>query len=150
MPRGRFALHPLVVSEKAGRVPKQSISGWVRVWLRRWSCRWQYRELAAIRMLYLMFVRLIGWLAQHEQFGGPRLWRPTVCQAGSASRRARTKMRLSRRRDADDHDALRLTLAVAAAHRICRLLVSHRLAARREATVTFTPARAIPKPDLER
>jgi hypothetical protein len=42
---------------------------WVRVWLRRWSCRWQYRELAAIRMLYLMFVRLIGWLAQHEQFG---------------------------------------------------------------------------------
>ena len=45
----------------------------------------------------------------------------------------------------DRSRALRLTLAVAAAHRICRLLASHRLAARREATVTFTPARAIPK-----
>jgi hypothetical protein len=33
---------------------------WVR--LRRGSCGWQHRGLVTLRMLYLMFVRLTGWL----------------------------------------------------------------------------------------
>ena len=31
--------------------------------LRCWSSGWQHRGLVAVRMLYLMFVRLTGWLA---------------------------------------------------------------------------------------
>jgi hypothetical protein len=31
--------------------------------LQRWPSNWQHRKLAAIQMLYLMFVRLTGWLA---------------------------------------------------------------------------------------
>ena len=38
---------------------------------------------------------------------------------------SRTKMRYSRRRDTDDHDALPLTLVIAAAHRPRRLLAPH-------------------------
>jgi len=34
----------------------------LRVRLRQWSCEWQHRELVTVRMLYLMFVRLVGWL----------------------------------------------------------------------------------------
>ncbi len=30
--------------------------------LRQWSCGWQYRGLVTVRMLYLMFVRLTGWM----------------------------------------------------------------------------------------
>ena len=33
------------------------------VHLRRWSCVWQHRGLVMVWMLYLMFVRLVGWLA---------------------------------------------------------------------------------------
>ena len=35
----------------------------LRVHLRRWSCVWQHRGLVMVWMLYLMFVRLVGWLA---------------------------------------------------------------------------------------
>ena len=28
----------------------------------RWWCGWQYRGLVTVRMLYLMFVRLTGWM----------------------------------------------------------------------------------------
>ena len=35
----------------------------LRVRLRRWSCGWQHHGLSALRMLYLMFVRLTGWIA---------------------------------------------------------------------------------------
>jgi len=28
-----------------------------------WTCGWQHRRLVEIRMLYLMFVRLAGWMA---------------------------------------------------------------------------------------
>jgi hypothetical protein len=38
----------------------------------------------------------------------------------------RTKMRYSRRRDTDDHDAVRLDPAVVAVHRPCRLLAPHK------------------------
>jgi hypothetical protein len=31
--------------------------------LRYWLSGWQHRELVAVRMLYLMLVRLTGWLA---------------------------------------------------------------------------------------
>jgi putative transposase len=30
--------------------------------LRQWSCDWQHRGLVTVRMLYLMFVRLAGWM----------------------------------------------------------------------------------------
>ena len=39
---------------------------------------------------------------------------------------SRTKIRYSRRRGADDHDALQPAMAIAAAHRPCRLLAPHR------------------------
>lgn len=29
----------------------------------RWSRGWQYRGLVTVRMLYLIFVRLAGWMA---------------------------------------------------------------------------------------
>jgi hypothetical protein len=32
----------------------------VRLW--RWFCGWQHRRLVTVRMLHLMFVRLVGWL----------------------------------------------------------------------------------------
>jgi len=35
----------------------------LRIRLRYRSCGWQHRRLVAIRMLYLMFVRLAGWMA---------------------------------------------------------------------------------------
>ena len=35
----------------------------LRVWLRESSRAWQYRGLVTVRMLYLMFVRLAGWMA---------------------------------------------------------------------------------------
>ena len=35
----------------------------LRVFLRQWWMCWQYRGLVAIRMLYLMFVRLVGRIA---------------------------------------------------------------------------------------
>src|SRR5215510_8470864 len=35
----------------------------LRVGLRRWSGGWQHRGLVTLRMLYLMFVRLAGWMA---------------------------------------------------------------------------------------
>ena len=35
----------------------------LRVCLRRWPWGWQYRGLVMVRMLYLMFVRLAGWMA---------------------------------------------------------------------------------------
>jgi hypothetical protein len=35
----------------------------LRVWLRRRSQGWQYRGLVTVRMLYLMIVRLTGWMA---------------------------------------------------------------------------------------
>src|SRR5215470_6005387 len=35
----------------------------LRVRLRQWSCGWQHRGLVMVRMLYLMFVRLAGWMA---------------------------------------------------------------------------------------
>ena len=34
----------------------------LRIRLRQWSCDWQHRGLVTVRMLYLMFVRLAGWL----------------------------------------------------------------------------------------
>jgi len=36
-----------------------------QVWvcLRSWSCGWQHCRLVMVRMLYLMFVRLTGWVA---------------------------------------------------------------------------------------
>src|SRR5580704_9358518 len=34
----------------------------LRVWLRQSSGAWQYRGLVTVRMLYLMFVRLAGWM----------------------------------------------------------------------------------------
>jgi len=30
--------------------------------LRQWSFGWQHRELVTVRMLYLLFVRLPGWM----------------------------------------------------------------------------------------
>jgi hypothetical protein len=33
------------------------------VFLRPWSRSWEHRVLVAVRMLYLMFVRLTGWMA---------------------------------------------------------------------------------------
>src|SRR6266702_129476 len=35
----------------------------LRVHLRWWSCCWQYRQFVTVRMLYLVFVRLTGWMA---------------------------------------------------------------------------------------
>jgi putative transposase len=35
----------------------------LRVFLRWWSRSWQYREFVTVRMLYLVFVRLAGWMA---------------------------------------------------------------------------------------
>jgi hypothetical protein len=35
----------------------------LRVLLRCWSSGWQHRGLVTVRMLYLMFVRLVGWMA---------------------------------------------------------------------------------------
>jgi putative transposase len=34
-----------------------------RVFLRHWPSGWQHRGLVTVRILYLMFVRLTGWLA---------------------------------------------------------------------------------------
>jgi putative transposase len=35
----------------------------LRVRLRWWSCGWQHRGLVTLRILYLMFIRLAGWMA---------------------------------------------------------------------------------------
>ena len=35
----------------------------LRVWLRQRSQGWQHRGFVMVRMLYLMFVRLLGWRA---------------------------------------------------------------------------------------
>jgi putative transposase len=35
----------------------------LRVGLRQWSWGWQHRRLVILRMLYLIFVRLAGWMA---------------------------------------------------------------------------------------
>ena len=35
----------------------------LRILLRCSSCCWQYCGLVTVRMLYLMFVRLVGWMA---------------------------------------------------------------------------------------
>ena len=32
------------------------------VCLRQWSCGWQHRRLVTVRMVYLIFVRLTGWM----------------------------------------------------------------------------------------
>jgi hypothetical protein len=34
----------------------------LQVRLRQWSCDWEHRGLVTVRMLYLMFVRLAGWM----------------------------------------------------------------------------------------
>ena len=34
----------------------------MRVGLRQWSCGWQHRGRVTARMLYLMFVRMAGWI----------------------------------------------------------------------------------------
>ena len=47
----------------ACRVPKRGIPVDLQVCLRRWSLGWQDRRLVTIRMLYLIFVRLTGWMA---------------------------------------------------------------------------------------
>jgi hypothetical protein len=35
----------------------------LQVYLRCWSCGWQHCGLVTVRLLYLMFVRLTGWIA---------------------------------------------------------------------------------------
>jgi 7,8-dihydropterin-6-yl-methyl-4-(beta-D-ribofuranosyl)aminobenzene 5'-phosphate synthase len=70
---------------------------------------------------------------------GPSLLLATSCSTSSSASleaddrpsrtsqpQSRTKMRQSRRSDTDDHDALRLMLAIAAAHKPGRLLAPHR------------------------
>ena len=48
------------------RIPVGSETGHrdagLRVWLRQWSQGWHYRGLVMVRMLYLVFVRLTGWM----------------------------------------------------------------------------------------
>jgi putative transposase len=34
----------------------------MRVRLRQWSCGWQHRRLVTVRILYMFFVRLAGWM----------------------------------------------------------------------------------------
>ena len=60
---------------------------------------------------------------QHDQLGGLEADdRPSR----TSQPQSRTKMRQSRRRDTNDHDALRLALVIAAAHRTGRLLAPRR------------------------
>jgi len=59
---------------------------------------------------------------------------------------SRTKMRSSRRMDTDDHDALRLMLVIAAAHRARRLLAPHREFCD---AVTGDPEMAVPYAECE-